>query len=170
MSFSRAKWKFIPGKGPFPANKTTSSLVKNAIISASSKVLRETAFLSNKNKCEASLLPRITSSSKSPPTHFSALQVTTSINDCLLRSRGHAKYVISSDLDEIVVTSKESSLLKLLDKLQKKFEKSAAFVIRSSFALFEVNVFEEYLSFFASLIFLEINFPSLIFLSQSNRI
>lgn len=68
-----------------------------------------------------------------------ALQVTTSINDCLLRSRGHAKYVISSDLDEIVVTNKESSLLNLLNSLQAKFERSAAFVIRSSFALFEVS-------------------------------
>ncbi|VBB32270.1 unnamed protein product [Acanthocheilonema viteae] len=64
-------------------------------------------------------------------------EVTTSINDCLLRSRGNAKYVISSDLDEIVVTNKESSLLKLLESLQAKFKKSAAFVIRSSFALFE---------------------------------
>ncbi|VDK66435.1 unnamed protein product [Onchocerca ochengi] len=64
-------------------------------------------------------------------------EVTTSINDCVLRSRGHAKYVISSDLDEILVIYKETSLLKLLDSLRAKFKNSAAFVIRSSFALFE---------------------------------
>uniref|UniRef100_A0A1I7V9J1 Glycosyltransferase family 92 protein n=1 Tax=Loa loa TaxID=7209 RepID=A0A1I7V9J1_LOALO len=66
-------------------------------------------------------------------------EVATSINDCLLRSRGYAKYVISSDLDEIVVNYKESSLLNLLDNLQTKFKKSAAFIIRSSFALFETG-------------------------------
>uniref|UniRef100_A0A915PJD8 Glycosyltransferase family 92 protein n=1 Tax=Setaria digitata TaxID=48799 RepID=A0A915PJD8_9BILA len=64
-------------------------------------------------------------------------EVATSINDCVLRCRGHAKYVISSDLDEIVVAYKNASLIKLLDSLQARFTKSAAFVIRSSFALFE---------------------------------
>lgn len=64
-------------------------------------------------------------------------EVATSINDCLLRIRGHAKYVISSDLDEIMINYKESSLLQLFDNLHEKFQKSAAFIIRSSFALFE---------------------------------
>ncbi|EJD74416.1 hypothetical protein LOAG_18264 [Loa loa] len=77
-------------------------------------------------------------------------EVATSINDCLLRSRGYAKYVISSDLDEIVVNYKESSLLNLLDNLQTKFKKSAAFIIRSSFALFEgILTFHPSRSFFA---------------------
>uniref|UniRef100_A0A1I8EWX4 Glycosyltransferase family 92 protein n=1 Tax=Wuchereria bancrofti TaxID=6293 RepID=A0A1I8EWX4_WUCBA len=67
-------------------------------------------------------------------------EVATSINDCLLRIRGHAKYVISSDLDEIMVNYEESSLLQLFDNLHEKFKKSAAFIIRSSFALFEVIV------------------------------
>nr|CRZ26236.1 Bm3441 [Brugia malayi] len=66
-------------------------------------------------------------------------EVATSINDCLLRIRGHAKYVISSDLDEIMINYKESSLLQLFDNLHEKFQKSAAFIIRSSFALFEVK-------------------------------
>ncbi|VDM13644.1 unnamed protein product [Wuchereria bancrofti] len=66
-------------------------------------------------------------------------EVATSINDCLLRIRGHAKYVISSDLDEIMVNYEESSLLQLFDNLHEKFKKSAAFIIRSSFALFEYS-------------------------------
>uniref|UniRef100_A0A158Q720 Glycosyltransferase family 92 protein n=1 Tax=Elaeophora elaphi TaxID=1147741 RepID=A0A158Q720_9BILA len=83
-----------------------------------------------------------TSHNNDPNLRIYRTEVTTSINDCLLRSRGHAKYVISSDLDEIVVTNKGSSLLKLLDSLQAKFKKSAAFVFRSSFALFEVSAFK----------------------------
>ncbi|KAM3724472.1 Glycosyltransferase family 92 protein [Dirofilaria immitis] len=79
----------------------------------------------------------ITANENDPNLRIYRTEVTTSINDCILRNRGHAKYVISSDLDEILVTYKETSLLRLLHNLQKKFEKSAAFIIRSSFALFE---------------------------------
>ncbi|VDN29054.1 unnamed protein product, partial [Gongylonema pulchrum] len=43
-------------------------------------------------------------------------EVVTSINDCVLRSRGHTRYLVSSDLDEIIVARKEASLLKMLDK------------------------------------------------------
>ncbi|VDN45409.1 unnamed protein product, partial [Gongylonema pulchrum] len=66
-----------------------------------------------------------------------SFQVVTSINDCILRSRGHTRYLISADLDEIIVAHKEDSLLKLLDKLEMLSKESRAFVIRSSFALYE---------------------------------
>ncbi|VDK56209.1 unnamed protein product [Gongylonema pulchrum] len=68
-----------------------------------------------------------------------SFQVVTSINDCVLRSRSHTKYLVSADLDEIIVARKEASLLKMLDKEQKLSNKSRGFIIRSSYALYEVH-------------------------------
>ncbi|VDN01163.1 unnamed protein product [Thelazia callipaeda] len=48
--------------------------------------------------------------------------VATSINDCILRSRKEAEYVISSDLDEVIVVYEASSLSHFLHNLQKKYE------------------------------------------------
>ncbi|VDK45507.1 unnamed protein product [Anisakis simplex] len=65
-------------------------------------------------------------------------EVVTAVNDCVLRSRGQTKYVVSSDLDEIIVPFKNVSLLDLVHSLHHDSPKVAAFVFLSSYASFQV--------------------------------
>uniref|UniRef100_A0A915APL1 Glycosyltransferase family 92 protein n=1 Tax=Parascaris univalens TaxID=6257 RepID=A0A915APL1_PARUN len=64
-------------------------------------------------------------------------EVVTAVNDCVLRSRGKAKYVVSSDLDEIIVPFHNRSLLNLLHSFKTASPTAAAFIFLSSYAMFE---------------------------------
>ncbi|VDD95618.1 unnamed protein product [Enterobius vermicularis] len=64
-------------------------------------------------------------------------EVVASVNDCVLRSRGQARLVVSSDLDEVIYAYNQS-LISLMERLLQKHTKAAAFLFRTSFASFEV--------------------------------
>ncbi|VDN18522.1 unnamed protein product [Gongylonema pulchrum] len=61
------------------------------------------------------------------------------VNDCLLRSRGNAKYTISADFEEVFVTFKNFTLFEMLEKQQGMSQKSGSYVIRSTSAYYEVG-------------------------------
>ncbi|VDM38788.1 unnamed protein product [Toxocara canis] len=74
-----------------------------------------------------------------PNFYIYRTEVVTAVNDCVLRSRGHAKYVVSSDLDEIIVPFHNRSLLDLVHSLKMASPNAGAFVFLSSYAMFEVS-------------------------------
>uniref|UniRef100_A0A0N5ATA2 Glycosyltransferase family 92 protein n=1 Tax=Syphacia muris TaxID=451379 RepID=A0A0N5ATA2_9BILA len=82
-------------------------------------------------------LPNENSSSE-PNNYVYRGEVVASVNDCILRARGKAKLVVSSDLDEIVYAHGQP-LLTLLETLIVKYPKAAAFLFRTRMAAFQVN-------------------------------
>ncbi|VDN57299.1 unnamed protein product [Dracunculus medinensis] len=80
------------------------------------------------------------SASRDPNNRLYRTEAITAINDCVLKARSIAKYVVSSDLDEIIVPLKTTSLLTLLDEFTKKHRNIAAMIIRSSYAYWQVII------------------------------
>uniref|UniRef100_A0A915ASB8 Glycosyltransferase family 92 protein n=2 Tax=Parascaris univalens TaxID=6257 RepID=A0A915ASB8_PARUN len=78
-----------------------------------------------------------TPSAEDPNFFIYRTEVVTAVNDCVLRSRGKAKYVVSSDLDEIIVPFHNRSLLSLLHSFKTASPTAAAFIFLSSYAMFE---------------------------------
>jgi hypothetical protein len=66
-------------------------------------------------------------------------EVVTAINDCILRARRLADYVVASDLDEIVVPFANRTILDLIEDYRMGNDSIAALVIRSSNVLFKVE-------------------------------
>ncbi|VDN25154.1 unnamed protein product [Gongylonema pulchrum] len=74
-----------------------------------------------------------------PNLRMFRMEAITSINDCLLRSRGHAKYVAIMDLDEIVVTYTDRTVLEMLERMRNASKNLVAFIFRSSFVHYKIG-------------------------------
>ncbi|VDK42200.1 unnamed protein product [Gongylonema pulchrum] len=70
------------------------------------------------------------------------LEVISAVNDCALRSRGHTKYVLAVDLDEIIVTHHQPSLLSFLNELSTEDKNAAAFQFLNRFVNYQVGHFK----------------------------
>ncbi|VDK29957.1 unnamed protein product [Gongylonema pulchrum] len=84
-------------------------------------------------------LPKTASTSENDPNlQIDRGELALSMNDCVLRSRGIAKYTIWSDFDEIVVVLNNLTLFEMIEKQRASSNKSGSYVIPGSFAHYEV--------------------------------
>ncbi|KHN85145.1 UPF0392 protein [Toxocara canis] len=65
------------------------------------------------------------------------------INDCLLRARGQARYVASTDLDEMFVIRANSTLLETVNELVVASPDAGAVIFRSSYGTFPMILLPE---------------------------
>ncbi|VDM46846.1 unnamed protein product [Toxocara canis] len=77
------------------------------------------------------------------PSHSTFRSMEQSINDCLLRARGQARYVASTDLDEMFVIRANSTLLETVNELVVASPDAGAVIFRSSYGTFPMILLPE---------------------------
>ncbi|MFH4974737.1 hypothetical protein AB6A40_001446 [Gnathostoma spinigerum] len=95
----------------------------------------------NIERIQWSLLPTHgeTVDDRSPNYRVYRTEVASALNDCLLRAKGKIDYLVSSDLDEIIVPFKGKTVLSYLEETEKRasFSKASSFLFRSSYVNFQ---------------------------------